>query len=343
MSATLKDIAQELNVSINTVSHALRDLPDISPETTALVKATAARLGYRKNIAASYLRTGKTLTLGVIVSDIQNPVFSAIFKGIEKVCATANYMLILGNTNEDANAESRILENMLNHGVDGIFLVPSMKNTEIFSQLEKAQIPHILLQRKPREHRSHYVEISDYEGGYLAAKHLYHLGHRSFLYVSAPMYISSARDRYEGFIAYLGKKNVSAESVQVLECENTRTGSYKAVKKWMEQQQVQALRPTPTAIFCFSDYMAFGVYSALEKCGIRIPEDISVVGCDNNEFSDMIIPPLTTVDLQPYKLGKEAAKLMFQILNDDEGQELHSVVFSPKLIPRSSTQQIPAE
>ena len=79
MSATLKDIAQELNVSINTVSHALRDLPDISPETTALVKATAARLGYRKNIAASYLRTGKTLTLGVIVSDIQNPVFSAIF------------------------------------------------------------------------------------------------------------------------------------------------------------------------------------------------------------------------------------------------------------------------
>ena len=110
----------------------------------------------------------------------------------------------------------------------------------------------------------------------------------------------------------------------------------------MEQQQTQSLRPIPTAIFCFSDYMAFGVYAALEKCGIRIPEDISVVGCDNNEFSDMILPPLTTVDLQPYKLGKEAAKLMFQILNAD-GQEPHSVVFSPKLIPRSSTRQISAE
>ena len=334
MPATLKDIAQELNLSINTVSHALRDLPDISPETTALVKETAARLGYRKNIAASYLRTGKTLTLGVIVTDIQNPVFSAIFKGIEKVCAGANYMLLLGNSNEDANAESLILDNMLNHGVDGIFLVPSMKNTDIFSQLEKARVPHILLQRKHKDYPAHHVQISDYEGGCLAAKHLYQLGHRSFLYVSAPMYISSARDRYEGFIDYLKKKNLSPESVQVLECENTRAGSHKAVKKWVEQQ-AQSCSPMPTAIFCFSDYMAFGVYSALEKCGIRIPEDVSVVGCDNNEFSDMIIPPLTTVDLQPYKLGKEAAKRMLQILNTDEN-EPRSVVFSPKLIPRDS-------
>ena len=339
MPVTLKDIAQELNVSINTVSHALRDMPDIGPETTALVKETAARLGYRKNIAASYLRTGKTLTLGVIVTDIQNPVFSAIFKGIEKVCAGANYMLLLGNTNEDANSESLILDNMLNHGVDGMFVVPGMKNTDIFARLEQASVPYIILQRKPQDRQSHYVQSNDYEGGYMAARHLYHLGHRSFLYVTAPMYISSAQERYEGFLAYLAKKNLTQDCVQVLECENTRSGSYKAVKKWAEQVDVSSLRST--AIFCFSDYMAFGVYSALEQCGIRIPEDISVIGYDNNEFSDMIIPPLTTIDLQPYKLGKEAAKLMFQILNTDEdARELQSVVFSPKLIQRGSTQQL---
>ena len=141
MAITIKDIAEELGVSFNTVSRALRDMPDIGQDTTRLVKETAARLGYRKNFAASYLKTTKSMMLGIIVPDICNPVFSYMYKGIEKKCSETNYSLLLGNSNGNPEEESSILNNMLDHGVDGVFLIPNMKNTQSYTQLENARIP----------------------------------------------------------------------------------------------------------------------------------------------------------------------------------------------------------
>jgi len=337
MPVTLKDIAEELNVSVNTVSHALRDLPDISQETTQLIKETAARLGYRKNIAASYLKTRKSLMLGVVVTDIQNPVFASMYHGIEQVSTETNYTIMLGNSNENAVEEAIIIDNMLNHGVDGIFLVPSMKDTLAFSHLEKSGIPYVLLQRSFPDMPSHYVQSDDFKGGYQAARHLYHLGHRSFLYVSAPMHISSARERYEGFLSYLSKKGLSEDRLQVLECESTRAGSQKIIKKWLDQQP-DLHNLSATAIFCFSDYMAYGVYAVLSKYNLKIPEDISVIGYDNNEYSDLIVPALTTIDMHPNKIGKEAAKIMFELINTHSVKsEPKRLIISPNLVVRSST------
>ena len=340
MPITLKDIAEELGVSVNTVSRALRHMPDIGQETTNLVKETAARLGYRKNLAASYLKTTKSMMLGIIVPDICNPVFSYMYKGIEKICSETNYTLMLGNSNGNPDEESAVLSNMLDHGVDGIFLVPGMKNTQSHAQLENANIPYVILQRKFPGLSANFVQSNDYEGGYLAARHLYELGHRSFLYISAPMYISSAQDRYNGFMAFLKEKDLTESAVQILECDSTREGGYKVAKKWLEQQS-NLNRLNVTAIFCFSDYVAYGVYSAIAKHNLHVPEDISVIGYDNNEYSDMTFPTLTTIDILPYKIGKQSAKIMFDLINNKNcnGEHIEAVI-SPKLILRNSTRQV---
>lgn len=337
MPITLKDIAEELGVSVNTVSRALRDMPDIGQETTNLVKETAMRLGYRKNLAASFLKTAKSMMLGIVVPDICNPVFSYMYKGIEKICIETNYTLMLGNSNGDPDEESALLGNMLEHGVDGIFLVPSMKNTQSIVQLENAGVPYVILQRKFPGISADFVQSSDYEGGYLAAQHLYQLGHRSFLYISAPMYISSAQDRYNGFMAYLKEQNLTESAMQILECDATRAGGYKVAKEWLAGQADRKCL-SATAIFCFSDYVAYGVYSAIAKYKLRVSEDVSVIGYDNNEYSDMTSPALTTVDIFPDEIGKQSAKIMLDLLSREgnNGEHIEAVI-SPKLILREST------
>ncbi len=336
MPVTLKDIADELNVSVNTVSRALRDMPDIGPSTTHLVKETANRLGYRKNLAARYLKVNKSMMLGIVVTDICNPVFSSMYKGIESICEQIKYTLMLGNSNENSEEECAIINNMLEHGADGIFLVPSMKDTRILSTLKNANVPYIMLQRKFPGQSTHYIQSSDFQGGYFAAEHLFGLGHRSFLYVSAPLYISSARERYEGFVSYLKERHLGEDCVRILECDNMGSGINQNVKKYLESFQG---KPLPiTAIFCFSDYMAHGVYSAINDCGLRVPEDISVVGYDNNEYSSMMLPPLTTIDIRPFEVGERAARMMFHLINAS-GEEPVSpdAVIAPLLVLRHST------
>ena len=338
MSVTLKDIANELHLSATAVSRALRNMPDIGPETTRLVKETAERLGYRTNLAARYLKTNKSMMLGMVVTDICNPVFSLMYKGVEKVCKETSYTLMLGNSNENAQGEGAIIQNMLEHGVEGIFLVPSMQNKNVLVQLEESGVPYVILQRKFEKESFHYVQSDDYEGGYLAAKHLYQLGHRKFLYISGPKHISSAKERYNGFLKYLIEQGLTKESVQILECDGTRNGGYKATKKWLEQHDnLNQLKAT--AIFCFSDYVAYGVYSAMQKCNLRIPDDISVIGYDNNEYSDMTLPGLTTIDIHPYKIGKQAARMMFELINNQENEK-SELVIKPKLVVRDSTLSI---
>ena len=332
MSVTLKDIAKELNLSATAVSRALRDMSDISPETKALVKETAERLGYRKNFAAQYLKTNKSMMFGMVVADICNPVFSFMYKGVEKVCKENGYTVMLGNSNENSDEESVLIENMLNHGVEGVFLVPSMKNEKILSQLEEAHIPYVSLQRKFEGYDANYIQSDDFKGGYMAARHLYGLGHRKFLYVSAPMHISSAKERYKGFLEYLSGKKISKDSVQVLECDGTRAGSYKVMKKWLDKGEKVA-----TAVFCFSDYVAYGVYSAMEKMQLRIPEDFSVVGYDNNEYSDIIVPGLTTIDMRTYRMGKQAAQMMIDLIHNKENAAHFNIVTTPELVVRGST------
>ncbi len=339
MPITLKDIAKELNISVNAVSRALRNMPDIGPETTKLVQETAQRMGYRKNLAASYLKTARSMTLGIIVPDVCNPVFSHMYKGIEKVCGRRGYTLMLSNSGEKSEKESAQLDSMIARGIDGVFIVPCIQDSVFGRQLDAAKIPYVLLQRKSNEHPSYFVQSDDFKGGYLAAQHLYALGHRSYLLVFPSLLISSARERYQGFLSFLYENGMSDDVVSVLECDSTRDAGNQAMQAWLAAR-LEKKEMEVSAVFCFSDYIAAGVYSAIVGYGLHIPEDLSVIGYDNNEYSDLIFPPLTTVDMLSYDVGKRAAQLMLDILQSDKHDDATSknhVIISPHLIIRGST------
>jgi LacI family transcriptional regulator len=339
MGVTLKDIAKELGVSVNTVSRALRDMSDISKETKTSVKQIADKLCYRRNISASYLRTKKSHIIGVVVPDICNPVFSGIFKGIELVCKKNGYNVMLGNSNENAVEEMSFISSMNDHGVDGILLIPSMKNSNIIRYMNKASIPFVILGRKFPDISTNLVVNDDALGGYLAAEHLYKIGHKEFIYLAGPMYISSSNERCTGFSSFLKEQSLPDNALQVYECDGTKTGGYQIMKEVLTKNDL-AGKSHATAIFCFSDYVACGVYAALSESGIHIPDDISVIGYDNNDLSDIMSPALTTIDLYKFRLGHCAAELILDLLNNPTSKssgQINQVIIPPSLIVRQST------
>jgi LacI family transcriptional regulator len=337
LAATLKDIANQLNLSINTISRALRDMPDISQETKKLIIETAERVGYRKNLAASRLRTRHSYILGVVVTDVSNPAFSGIVKGAEEQVKAAGYTIMLGNTNENAADEAAVIGGMLAHGVDGILLVPSMQNREILSLIEDAGVPYVLAIRKFPDAQTEIVRNDDIYGASALAEYLYQLGHRRFLYVSGLWHISSTQEGYQGFLSSLKSQGLPDDALQLIKCDGSRTGTYKAIQEWLALYAGKEL--PATAIFAFNDYMVGGIYLALKEQNIRIPEDISIVGYDNNEYSDILEPSLTTVDNHFFEIGKQSAARLLDIIghpDDENAKKPQEIIIMPELVVRNS-------
>jgi LacI family transcriptional regulator len=261
---------------------------------------------------------------------------------IEKVCGNMGYTLMLSNSGEKPERESAQLDSMIARGIDGVFIVPCIQNSVFGRSLNAAKIPYVLLQRKPNDHPANFVQSDDFEGGYLAAQHLYEQGHRTFLLIFPSLLNPSAKERYQGFLSYLRERNVPDHSLSVLECDGTRDSGYEVMRNWLSER-IQEPMLEKSAVFCFSDYVAAGVYSAIKEFRLRIPDDLSVIGYDNNEYSDIVFPPLTTVDILSYDVGKHAARLMLDILQSDKSSVTDAqtkVIISPKLIVRGSTGRV---
>lgn len=333
MPVTQKDIAQRLDLSINTVSRALRSMPDVSESTRLQVQAMAEEMGYYKNLAASSLRTRQSNILGVVVTDFRNPSMGDIIHGAELVAKSSGYTLMLGSTNETAEDESRLVENMLSQNVDGLLLIPSMLNERLLAHIEHEQVPYALAARRYPDHPCNCVCGDDQAGGAAAAEHFLSLGHRSFLYVSGLEHISSVRDRYNGFVSQLRRHGLDEGAVQTIVCDGGREDAQRAVEQWLAQH---GGRPAATAIFAFSDYVACGVYAALKAAGLHVPDDVSVIGYDNNEYSSFLTPPLTTVDSHFYQIGRLSMERLITILRnpvDPPSQQTDM----PELVLREST------
>ena len=330
---TLKDIAQEMGVSINTVSHALRDMPDISSETKATIKEKANSMGYYPNFAASALRTNRSMAIGVVVSDISNPIFSDMVKGIDNASKAAGYSLLLANTNENYEEEVIAIENMQRRNVDGIILFPSMIKEGTVKTLLKNKIHFVLAGRRFSNIKTNVVMNDDFYGGYLAAEHLYNKGHRKFLYITGPLYISSSKDRLDGFQKCIHEKGLQSDAIDVCECEVSWIGSYNAMNKLLEKEM------KATAIFAFSDFMAIGILRALHEHNLSVPKDIAIMGYDDIDYCELVSPSLTTISMSKFLLGKYAAEMLFRKISNPEQQknEFQQEIIKPSLIMRNST------
>jgi len=307
---TIRDVAEAAGFSVNTVSRALNDKPDVSVETKRSILKTVKQLGYHPNKLARGLRANKTHTIGLIIADIANPYFGTLVKGAEAEARKHNYSIILQNTDEEYHRELEAVQVMLEERVDGIILSPTQKERGTVEALLKLGMPFVLMGRCFADLDTDYVVADDVQGGYLATEHLIQLGHKKIVLINGPLHISSAKERFQGYCKAFEHYGLKVDASAVVTGAVTMADGYQATKSLLKR------KPRPTAIFAFSDFVAFGVMRAIREAGLQIPEDIAVVGYDDNQFASCAEVPLTTIHVLNEKIGATAVHALQEHFTD---------------------------
>lgn len=334
---TIKDIANKAGVSVTTVSLVLNGKENrIAQETKKKIIRVANELEYRPNQLAVGLITKKTNTIGLIVPDISNSFFGELAKGAEAKAAENHYNIILCNTNDSASKDYEYLNILLDRDADGIIFVPSGRGRDemmprCFTLLEKCQKPIVLADRIKMGDKYSGVTLDQQEGGYQATKFLIGNGHRKIGCITGPLGMLNAYLRFQGYKKAMEEAGISGFSKWVKE------GNYH-IEAGMELAGA-LFRENVSAIFACNDLMAFGVYRAAVKEGIRIPEDVSLVGFDDILFSGFMEVPLTTIRQPAFEMGEAAvARVLKLIANQSEKNE--KIIFKPRLVIRDSVRKI---
>ena len=332
MPVTIKDVARESGVNISTVSRALNDEYGVHPETREHVLAVATRLKYRPNRVARGLVTGRSNTLGLVVSDIRNPFFAEVARGAEDAARAGGCDLVLCNSDLDAGKQMQYVHSLLEKRVDGILMNSvSVLNRAQQQDLAKCSIPIVLLNRAASRKAFSTVSVDNEAGGALAADYLFKLGHRAIAHITGPRHHGNLTGRAHGFLRALA--NLGCPEPLVLHGQNNFQGGYELTRELL-------CRQTPiTAIFAANDIMAFGATRAIYESGRRIPEDISLIGFDNLELSSVVHPPLTTIHQPKYEIGKAAVEILLRLADKKSDRTPEHRVLGVELIERQSCQK----
>lgn len=330
---TIKELAKITGLSVSTLSRVINDHPDVASQTRRRVKKIIEKFGYTPNLLAKDLRLQSTKTIGVVISDISNPFFASVVKGIENTARQRKYHIILCESTEQdkLELEEESIETLLKKRVAGLLLTPAHEKVMDILAKKGRGIPFVLMSRHFVKTPTNYVVSDDTLGSYLATEHLIKKGHRKILYLNGSSRLSDARDRLVGYKKALLEKGISFDEglVKTVPGINMEE-AYNAVKR------ILAKKVDFTAIFCFADYLAMGAMKAIHGAGLRIPDDIAVVGYDDVEVASILEPPLTTIYTPKYQLGKKAVEILLDHLLGKKHRTLQQVVVKPKLVVRES-------
>jgi len=327
---TIKDIAEEAGVSINTVSRALNGMPDIRPETRQRVLEISSKLGYKPNKLAKGLRSQKTKTIGVLVTDIANPFFSRLVKAIGKAANDRDYSIILYDTDEDYAREQQAIDVMLAEQVDGLLIVPTQIQTDTVRRLKEDNFSFVLLGRHFDDLETPYVESNDVQGACMATQHLIEQGCRCVAFINGPMHISSAQQRLLGYQKGLEDFGMAFDRDMVLEGAITIRDGYRLA------QQLFSKEAFPDGIFVYSDLVALGVIQAIRDAKVTIPGEVALVGYDDIEFSSFLNIPLSTIRIPKHQLGEHGLNLLHDIIEDNP-RPSQQIKLNVKLIVRETS------
>jgi DNA-binding LacI/PurR family transcriptional regulator len=333
-AATIKDIAKALGVSISTVSRALQDKPEISEETKRLVRESAKKLKYRRNSMAVALKTQKSYSIGVVVPQIVSAFYASVVKGIEQVANGLGYQVFVSSSNEDMSKEQKNVYGFIDHRVDGM-IVSLSKATNEFNHIHYIQenhVPLVLFDRTSKEINVPKVVANDADAAYLAVSHLIDKGARRIAFITGPEHMLVGRNRYRGYQAALANNDLEPDAKLVVRCNLTVEDAREATRKML------LMDVPPDAIFGISDEVAIGALFAIKESGLKIPQEISVVGFSNSNRSRYMEPSLTTMDQNPEKIGILAAKLLFEQIDGKVGSsETKEIIVPATLIVRASS------
>jgi len=339
MAARLKDIANELGLSVVTVSKVLRNHPDIGPETRKRVLKRMRELNYQPNLAARSLVTGRTWTLGLIVPDLLHPFFADIAKAISSETRKQGYSLFISSSDEDPELEVQEIKQMLARRVDVIMVASAQSSIESFRLIEEQKTPYILIDRRFRGLDVNFVGVDDEAVGTLATSHLIEQGCRRVSHIRGPE-VSTAVGRLEGYKRALAVYNLTPLPGHIVSLGTSgdhrgEKGGYQAAKRML------AVDPRPDGIFCFNDPSALGAMRAILDAGLRIPQDVAVVGCGNLSYSDFLRVPLSSVDQGSESIGKCTADLALKIARKKGAVRPKTELITPHIVVRISSLRYP--
>jgi LacI family transcriptional regulator len=335
MVVRLKDIAQDLGLSVVTVSKVLRDHPDISEVTRKRVLKRMKELNYQPNLAARSLITGRNWTIGLVVPDLLHPFFAQLAKVISAEVRKKGYSLFISSSDEDPALEQEEIAQFLARRVDVILIASAQLTAENFHRIEEQNVPYILLDRCFPGFASNFVGVDDVAAGRLAAEHLIEQGCRRIAHIRGPE-ISTATGRMEGYKQALAARQMTALPAHLVAIgpSGDHVGDeagYKATMKLL------ALKNRPDGIFCYNDPVALGTMRAILDAGLRIPQDVAVVGCGNLSYADFLRVPLSSVDQNSKAIGKNAATLALKLAQEKSPTRPKSTLVEPRLVARASS------
>ena len=330
--ATIKDIARMLKISTSTVSRALRDASDVGKETKNAVKALAEELNYQPNKFALSLQQKQTHTIGVIVPNLDY-VLATMVKGIDEVALEAGYTVMVCQSNESFGREIVNTRRLLDSLVDG-FIISVSSETKVFDHFKKIQdknMPVVVFDRLIADMKVPSVRLDNKDGGLQATEHLLEQGYRRIAILAGPKNLGISNERMDGYIAALKKYKIKVDPDLIIHCDFNQDYAYLATKELL------AMKKRPDAIFTISDRMAIGAMLAIKEKGLKMPDDIGLVGFNNEPITSLVSPGISSVDQPAFELGKIAAKLFIETMHNNEDMGHVEEILKPKLYIRESS------
>lgn len=333
MAVTIMDIAKHTGVSVTTVSRVLNEKPDVKKETQEKVNQAIKELGYSPNIVARGLVLQRSHIIGFIASDITNPNFPEMARGVVAQAKKYGYSVMIFDTAHDSNVEKEAIRLLQSRQVDGIILNFGEANTDELEKLKKEHFPVVQIYRKTPKSAISTIALDNELSGYTAVQYLIKLGHKRIGHITPGQLTQSGMERIAGYKKALAEMGIAFDPALVAEGANSADAGCKAMNNLLDLVQ------PPTAVFAAHDMMALGAYEAVFSRGLSIPEDVSIIGHDNIPFSDLVRPKLTTIDTHKNKLGMAGIDLLMEEI-ENTGPMSVERVYNTELLIRESCRAV---
>lgn len=330
---TIKDIARELSISPSTVSRALKNHPDISTKTKEAVHDLAKKYHYKPNAVALSLRSNKTHMIGVIIPNIVHYFFSSVISGIERVCNDAGYNVMICQSDENEEREITSIQTLTSSRIDGLLASVSKDTTDFthYKELLDDNLPLVFFDRAVKELNTDKVIIDDVKGAFIATEHLIQEGCKKIIHLAAPQNLLIGQRRKEGYIKALQQYGLPVDESLIFKCDS-RDEALEIMPKIFDSGI------KPDGIFAVNDLTATGVLKMVKKYGYNVPKDIKVVGFSDGFVANVTDPTLTTIDQHGFEMGKQAAQLLLDRINETiDNYSPVTKVIPTNLIKREST------
>lgn len=328
-SVTLMDVARASGVSDATVSRVLNGYEFVRESTRNRVMETVENLGYVANLQARSLAGGRSRIIGLLVPGLDNGYIGEIIRGVDQELASASYDLMMYTTHRSRGKESIYVNAIANGLTDVLLLVVPLVPAVYLDALRKQNFPYVLIDQSDTADRSSVVDATNWQGAFEATRYLIELGHQRIVFITGLMELSSASERLEGYKAALADYNLPFQDELIVEGDYWQVTAYEAITRFLKQC------PAPTAVFASNDLSAFGAMEAIRDRGLRIPEDISIIGFDDIPQSSIVYPKLTTVRQPLEQMGRVAAKLLLEHIENPE-RPPRRVTLATQLVVRDS-------